>query len=117
MVCTEFKMQVAQEKQNGLPVSGFMDIADDMYATNYLPAVAKSQIGFGNFVVKGCLKKMSDHIPLFADLVDSLDANTERWKEIADPGADPEEVSLPSPSGNELLCMNYAKKVLMGADA
>ena len=115
MVCTEFKMQVAKEKATGLPVSGFMDIADNMYDETYLPAVAKSQIGFGNFVVKGCLQKMANHIPLFEDLVDSLESNTEKWKAIAAEDADPAEVSLPPPSGNELVCMNYARDILTNA--
>ena len=114
MVCTEFKMQVAKEKLSGLPVTVFMDIGDNIFDEVYLPNVAKSQIGFGNFVVKGCLQKMACHIPLFTDLVETLEANTENWKEIADPEADPAKVALPPPSGNELVCMNYAKEILTG---
>eukprot|EP01043_Picozoa_sp_COSAG02_P006769 COSAG02_NODE_195_length_29750_cov_79.793329_31_plen_764_part_00 len=117
MVCTEFKMQVAKEKANGLPVSGFMDIGDNIFDEVYLPNVAKSQIGFGNFVVKGCLQKMANHIPVFAELVEFLDVNTQNWKDIADPEADPAKVALPPPSGNELICMNYAKEILTGTAA
>ena len=42
---------------------------------------------------------------------------TENWKDIADPEADPAKVALPPPSGNELICMNYAKEVLTGTAA
>ncbi len=117
MVCTEFKMQVAKEKAQGLPVSGFMDIGDNIFDEVYLPNVAKSQIGFGNFVVKGCLQKMANHIPQFADLVEQLEVNTQNWKDIADPEADQAKVALPPPSGNELICMNYAKEILTGTAA
>ena len=78
---------------------------------------------------------MARHIPLFEDLVDSLEQNTDKWKAMADPEADPAEgkiysnfpipreisdrllavavaVALPLPTGNELMCMNYAKELL-----
>lgn len=44
LVSTEFRFQVRQERQLGLPVTAFMDLAD-------VRAVAKLNIGFVDFVV------------------------------------------------------------------
>ena len=43
MCVTEFKAQVVAERENGLDVSGFMDIQDDFYTSDRLPNLAKMQ--------------------------------------------------------------------------
>lgn len=111
MCVIEFKAQVALERKHSLKVSDFMDNREDFYGSTRLPALAKSQVGFGNFVVKPCLAKLARHLPIFTELVETLEANIGHWKEIeADDGPE-----LPLPTGAELKCLDSVRSILEGA--
>ena len=55
MLGVEFQSQVAKERKEGVPVSGFMDTKDNLYTQTRIPAYAKGQMGFGNFVIAPCI--------------------------------------------------------------
>ena len=114
MVIAEFKAQYAKEVEAGLPPTGFLNVQDDIYNSVHLPNVAKMQAGFGGFMVKPCLQKVARHIPIFEELVDTLESNIEIWQSMIpkEGVADEDLTRLPPPAGMELECMNRVKDLI-----
>jgi hypothetical protein len=76
MVCTEFSTQVAKERENGIPVSAFMDNLDTV------AAVAKLQVGFAKFVVRPLWLVAGNHFQELGERVKQLDRNVNQWDRI-----------------------------------
>jgi len=111
LVGTEFKAQVAKEKaraSQGHPVSGFMNIEDDLQRSRHVPNLAKMQVGFGTYVVLPCFDQMAHFLPAWSELVDNLNDNIDEWKDQSEEGRE-----IPAAVGNEETCMSFVKDLLL----
>jgi len=71
-LASEFGVQVARERELGLPVAPFMVIPDDQ-------AKARGEIYFLTNIARPYFAALAKAFPACACLVDSLDDNIERW--------------------------------------
>jgi hypothetical protein len=67
---------VAAEKENGMPFAPFMD------NLNTPVTIAKSQIGFYNYVCVPLWTAAAHMLPTCGALLDNLNRNIDEWKKI-----------------------------------
>lgn len=51
-----------------------------------MAALAKTQVGFGHFLVLPCFQKIASHVPLFSELAEQLSLNIAQWKLLQEDG-------------------------------
>lgn len=76
-VSEEFNAQCEKERQEGLPVSTFLQVVD-------VKALAKSEVFFNSQVVAPLWRGMAMLFPSTKHLVEQIDRNLESWKELSD---------------------------------
>ena len=97
-VGTEFAAQVDKEKAKNLPVSGFMDVRDDV-------SLAKLQIGFVKFVVQPFYEKVAHLIPECRVAVDYCVSNIAEWSKVSSGTHTLKEVDTEAEQDGELIAV------------
>ena len=95
-VAHEFIEQVELEKKYHLPISSHMDLNGEL--TEFNPEVAKLNISFTEYLVKGLVVSFCDFFPSWNPRMEEMEKNLVIWKDLQQKGNEKIQIELETKS-------------------